>query len=42
MSQRIAIIGGGISGLACAFRLLELKQEKNLDINKPPNASTPP
>lgn len=33
MSQRIAIIGGGISGLACAFRLLELKQEKNLDID---------
>ena len=30
--QRIAIIGGGISGLAAAHRLTELSKEKNLSI----------
>src|SRR5437016_3938485 len=29
MTKKIAIIGGGISGLACVYRLLELKQQSS-------------
>ncbi len=32
MTQKIAIIGAGISGLSVAHRLTELQKEKNLDI----------
>ena len=32
MSKRIVIIGGGITGLSAAYRLTELQNEKNLDI----------
>ncbi|HEV8344795.1 MAG TPA: protoporphyrinogen oxidase [Candidatus Binatia bacterium] len=30
MNRRIVVVGGGISGLAAAYRLLELSREKNL------------
>jgi oxygen-dependent protoporphyrinogen oxidase len=32
MSSRIAVIGGGVAGLAAAHRLLELKQERSLNL----------
>ncbi|NIT60790.1 MAG: NAD(P)-binding protein, partial [Aliifodinibius sp.] len=32
MPKRIVVIGGGISGLSAVNRLLELKKERNLDI----------
>jgi len=32
MTKRIVVIGGGITGLSAAHRLIELQKEKNLDI----------
>jgi len=32
MSKRIVVIGGGITGLSAAHRLIELQKENNLDI----------
>ncbi|TFG76470.1 MAG: FAD-dependent oxidoreductase, partial [Thermodesulfobacteriales bacterium] len=32
MTKKIAVIGGGITGLSAAHRLTELQNEKNLDI----------
>jgi protoporphyrinogen/coproporphyrinogen III oxidase len=32
MTRRIIIVGGGIAGLAAAHRLVELKQEKGIDL----------
>jgi oxygen-dependent protoporphyrinogen oxidase len=33
MSRRIIVVGGGIAGLAAAHRLIELKREKQLDLD---------
>jgi oxygen-dependent protoporphyrinogen oxidase len=32
MNRRVAVVGGGIAGLAATHRLIELNQEKSLDI----------